>query len=66
MLAGLGVLVVAAFSPTLLFQLIPSAYHDTAPYSGSDVGAVFGGEYGFGRARRATSRAAWLVTGRTR
>ena len=43
MLAGLGVMVVAAFSPILLFQLIPSAYHDSAPYSGSDVGGLFGG-----------------------
>jgi hypothetical protein len=64
MLAGLGVLVVAAFSPGLLFQLIPSAYHDTAPYSGSDVGSVFGGDYGFGAARRTAGRMAWPITGR--
>jgi hypothetical protein len=65
MLAGLGVLVVAGFSPVMLFQLIPSAYHDTAPYSGSDVGPVFGGgDYGFGPARRTAARATWPFTGR--
>ena len=60
MLAGLGVMLVAAFSPLLLFQLIPSAYHDTAPYSGSDVGGLYGGAGpgggGFTSARRAAAR----------
>lgn len=60
MLAGLGVMLVAAFSPVLLFQLIPSAYHDTAPYSGSDVGGLYGGAGpgggAFTSARRAAGR----------
>jgi hypothetical protein len=60
MLAGLGVMVVAAFSPVLVFQLIPSAYHDTSPYSGSDVGGLYGGAGpgggGFTSARRAAGR----------
>ncbi len=59
MLAGLGVMVVAAFSPMLLFQLIPSAYHDTAPYSGSDVAGLYGragpGGGAFTSARRAAT-----------
>jgi hypothetical protein len=66
MLAGLGVLIVAAFSPSVVFHLIPSAYHDSSPYSGSDVSGVFGGGVGHavGNARRTASRTAWLVTGR--
>jgi hypothetical protein len=66
MLGGLGILLVAAFSPAVVFQLIPSAYHDSSPYSGSDVSGVFGGGVGHavGNARRTASRTAWLVTGR--
>ncbi len=60
MLGGLGVMLVTAFSPLLLFQLIPSAYHDTAPYSGSDVGGLYAGAGpgggGFSSARRAAAR----------
>lgn len=60
MVGGLGVMLVAAFSPMLLFQLIPSAYHDTAPYSGSDVGSLYGGAGpgggGFSAARRAAGQ----------
>jgi hypothetical protein len=66
MLAGLGVMVVAAFSPVLVFQLIPSAYHDTAPYSGSDVGSLYGGAGPGGGGFTSANRAARRVLGRRR
>jgi hypothetical protein len=65
MLAALGVLLVAAFSPAVVFQLIPSAYHDTSPYSGSDISTVFGGTgHALASSRRAADRAMSVVTGR--
>ncbi len=61
-LGGLGVMLVAAFSPMVVFNLIPSAYHDTSPYSGGDVGGLYGstgpGSGGFSSARRAGGRPA--------
>jgi hypothetical protein len=70
MLAGLGVMIVAAFSPVVVFGLIPGAYHDSAPYSGSDVGGLYGGVGpgggGFTSARRAAGRSGRALRAVTR